>query len=176
VSLFRDQVAIIRDLRARRTELRSPGATGLHTLVLGGGGREYAIAWGLARANSVTTIDAIPGNAGMGLFAHVVDIAPTDIARLEQHLAASRIDLAVVGPDDLIAAGLGDALRRASVAVVGPSKDAGRIEWSKAFAKELMEEAGVPTASWKAYPSADAATADLPEGPIVVKADGLALG
>ena len=176
--LLRDQAAIIREIRARRTDVRSPGATGLHTLVLGGGGREYAIAWSLARARSVTTIDAIPGNAGMGLFAHVVDIAPTDIGRLEQHVVASRIDLAVVGPDDLIAAGLADVLRRGSVAVVGPSRDAGRIEWSKAFAKELMDEAGVPTASWHAYPNADAAAAALADrdGPIVVKADGLALG
>ncbi len=176
--LLRDQVAIIREQRAKRTDVRSAGATGLHTLVLGGGGREYAIAWSLARANSVTTIDAIPGNAGMSLFARVVDIVPTDIARLEQHVAASRIDLAVVGPDDLIAAGLGDVLRRASVAVVGPSRDAGRIEWSKAFAKELMDETGVPTASWHAYPDAEAAAAALDDrdGPVVVKADGLALG
>jgi phosphoribosylamine--glycine ligase len=176
--LFRDQTRIILDQRAQRTDVRSAGAVGLHTLVLGGGGREYAIAWGLARSNSVMTIDAIPGNAGMGVFARNVDIPPTDIGRLEQHLAASRIDLAVVGPDDLIAAGLGDALRRASVAVVGPSKDASRIEWSKAFAKELMDEAGVPTASWKAYTTAEAAIAAVADrdGPVVVKADGLALG
>ncbi len=176
--LLRDQVAIIREQRARRTEVRSAGATGMHTLVLGGGGREYAIAWSLARASSVTTIDAIPGNPGMGLFARIVDIPLTDLARLEQHVAASRIDLAVVGPDDLIAAGLSDVLRRGSVAVVGPSKEAGRIEWSKAFAKELMDEAGVPTASWKSYPNAEAAAAALEgrDGSIVVKADGLALG
>ena len=173
---FRDQTRMILEQRAQRTEMRSPGATGMHTLVLGGGGREYAIAWSLARANSVMTIDAIPGNAGMSLFARVVDIVPTDVARLEQHVVASRIDLAVVGPDDLIAAGLGDVLRRTGIAVVGPSKEAGRIEWSKGFAKELMAEAGVPTAVGRAYPNAEVADEALPDGPVVVKADGLALG
>ncbi|MEX2228492.1 MAG: phosphoribosylamine--glycine ligase, partial [Dehalococcoidia bacterium] len=90
----------------------------------------------------------------------------------------SHIDLAIVGPDELIAQGMGDALRRCGIAVVAPSREASRIEWSKAFAKELMEEAGVPTASWHAYPDAQSARAALDgrAGPIVVKADGLAAG
>ncbi|MBI2773188.1 MAG: phosphoribosylamine--glycine ligase [Chloroflexi bacterium] len=162
--------------RRQRSPGRAPGAPGLHTLVLGGGGREYAIAWALARSNSVATIDVIPGNAGMAIFARTLDMDPTDIGRLDQHIAASRIDLAIVGPDELVARGLGDALRRTAIAVVGPSKEAGRIEWSKTFAKELMAEAGVPTATWRAFPDAASAAAALGDGPVVVKADGLAGG
>ncbi|MDE3102470.1 MAG: phosphoribosylamine--glycine ligase [Chloroflexota bacterium] len=167
----------IRKQRAERSASR-PGARGIHALVLGSGGREYAIAWSLARADSVGTIDVMPGNAGMSVFARLVDIPPTDLARVEQHLAAAGIDLGIVGPDDLIAAGLGDVLRRSGVAVVGPSREAGKIEWSKSFAKELMDEAGVPTASWKSYPDAAAAAEALArrDGPVVVKADGLAAG
>ena len=146
--------------------------------MLGGGGREYAIAWALARAKSVATIDVAPGNDGMSLFARLVDVPPTDVARLEQHIAAARIDLAIVGPDELVAAGIGDALRRTGIAAVGPSREAGKIEWSKSFAKEVMDEAGVPTASWTSYPDAVAAAKALEgrDGPVVVKADGLAAG
>ncbi len=174
----RDRVLdTIRKHRAERTEIRS-AAPGIHALVLGGGGREYAIAWALARAQSVGTIDVVPGNAGMSVFARLVDIVPTDVARLEQHLAAARIDLGIVGPDELVAAGLGDVLRRSGIAAVGPSREAGRIEWSKSFAKELMDEAGVPTARWASYPDAASATKALEsrDGPVVVKADGLAAG
>lgn len=169
---------IIRKQRLDRSPGRAPGAPGINALVLGGGGREYAIAWRLARCDSVSTIDVMPGNAGMSFFSRLVDIPPTDAHRVQQHIAASHIDLAIVGPDELVAAGVGDALRRSSIAVVGPSKDAGRIEWSKAFAKELMDEAGVPTASWRSYGDAKAAAAALEfgEGPVVVKADGLAAG
>ncbi|HET8569225.1 MAG TPA: phosphoribosylamine--glycine ligase [Candidatus Limnocylindria bacterium] len=166
----------VQRLRAERPMGRSQGAPGLNAMVLGSGGREYAIAWALARADSVATIDAIPGNGGTHLFARTIDLDPHDIAALERHVAAAHIDLAVVGPDELIAAGLGDALRRSAIAVVGAGRDAAKIEWSKAFAKELMREAGVPTAEWTAYPDADAARDALPDGGVVVKADGLAAG
>ena len=131
---------IIREQRAQRSPGRSPGAPGLNCLVLGGGGREYAIAWRLARDQSVATIDVTPGNAGMPLFTRILDFPPDDLGRLEQHIVASHIDLAIVGPDDLVADGVADALRRGSIAVVGPSRDAAKIEWSKTFAKELMRE------------------------------------
>lgn len=169
---------IIRKQRLERSPGRAPGAPGINALVLGGGGREYAIAWRLARCDSVSTIDVMPGNAGMSFFSRLVEIPPTDAHRVQQHIAASHIDLAIVGPDELVAAGVGDALRRSSIAVVGPSKEAGRIEWSKAFAKELMDEAGVPTASWQRYEDGPAAAAALEgrDGPVVVKADGLAAG
>ena len=169
---------IIREQRANRSPGRSSGAPGLNCLVLGGGGREYAIAWRLARCDSVATIDVLPGNGGMSLFTRLLDFNVRDPNRLEQHVAASLIDLAIVGPDDLVAEGVGDRLRRASIATVGPSREAAKIEWSKTYAKELMREAGVPTARWESFRDADAARAALVswDAPLVVKADGLAAG
>jgi phosphoribosylamine--glycine ligase len=164
--------------RRQRSPRRSAGAPGLNCLVLGGGGREYAIAWRLANCNSVTTIDVVPGNAGLSLFTRVLDQRPDNVSWLDEHVLASFIDLAVVGTDELVAAGIGDALRRSGIAVVGPSRDASKIEWSKSFAKELMAEAGVPTARSESFADAAAAKDALPrwDAPVVVKADGLASG
>src|SRR6267378_1773270 len=166
--------------RKQRSPGRSQGAPGLNCIVLGGGGREYAIAWRLARCDSVATIDVVPGNAGVALFSRVLDFQPRDFGRLQQHLAASAIDLAIVGPDELIADGIGDHLRRASVAVVAPSKEAAKIEWSKTFAKELMTEAHVPTPRWETFTTSQSARnaldRNLWRAPLVVKADGLAAG
>src|SRR5438477_3420854 len=168
----------ILEQRANRSAQRPRGGPGLNCLVLGGGGREYAIAWRLARSDSASMIDVVPGNPGLSLFTRTLEFSPRDGARLQQHLAAAQIDLAIVGPDDLVADGVADALRRGSIAVVGPSRDAAKIEWSKTFAKELMRETGVPTALWEAFASAaDARVAlDRWHAPLVVKADGLAAG
>src|SRR6266851_10442682 len=165
-------------LRAQRPMGRSPGAPGLNCLVLGGGGREYAIAWRLANCTSVTTIDVVPGNAGLSLFTRVLDQSPTNVSWLDEHVLASFIDLAIVGTDELVAAGIGDALRRSGIAVVGASRDASKVEWSKSFAKELMAEAGVSTARSESFADAAAAKEALShwEAPVVVKADGLAFG
>jgi len=164
--------------RRQRSPRRSAGARGLNCLVLGGGGREYAIAGRLANCNSVTTIDVVPGNAGLSLFTRVLDQRPDNVVWLDEHVLASFIDLAVVGTDELIAAGIGDVLRRSGIAVVGASRDASKIEWSKPFAKELMIEAGVPTARSESFADAAAAKDALVrwDAPVVVKADGLALG
>jgi phosphoribosylamine---glycine ligase len=164
--------------RRQRSPRRSAGAPGLNCLVLGGGGREYAIAWRLANCNSVTTIDVVPGNAGLSLFTRVIDQAPDNVSWLDEHVLASFIDLAIVGTDELIAAGMADALRRSGIAVVGPSKDASRVEWSKSFGKELMAEAGVATARSESFADAAAAKEALSrwDAPVVIKADGLALG
>jgi phosphoribosylamine--glycine ligase len=164
--------------RKERSPRRSAGAPGLNCLVLGGGGREYAIAWRLANCNSVTTIDVIPGNAGLALFTRVIDRPPDNVNWLDEHVLASFIDLAIVGTDELVAAGIGDALRRSGISVVGPSKDASKVEWSKSFAKEVMAEAGVATARSESFADAAAAKEGLSrwEAPVVVKADGLALG
>ena len=164
--------------RKQRSPRRSAGAPGLNCLVLGGGGREYAIAWRLANCNSVTTIDAVPGNAGLSLFTRVIDQSPDNVSWLDEHVLASFIDLAIVGTDELVAAGIGDALRRSGISVVGPSKDASKIEWSKSFAKELMAEAGIPTSKSESFADASAAKEALAHwrAPVVVKADGLALG
>ena len=168
----------IAEFKAQRPIGRAFGAPGLNCLVLGGGGREYAIAWALARASSVANIDAAPGNGGMSLFTRTIDVALSDPSALQRYIAASHIDLCVVGPDELVAQGMGDVLRRTGIAVVAPSRDASRIEWSKTYAKELMAEAGVPTAPWTSYRDADGARAALAarDGPVVVKADGLAAG
>jgi len=169
---------IIKEQRAQRSPGRSPGAPGLNCLVLGGGGREYAIAWRLARDQSVATIDVTPGNAGMPLFTRILDFPPDDLARLEQHIVASHIDLAIVGPDDLVAKGIGQALGRGGIASVGPSREAAKVEWSKSYAKELMAEAGVPTARSETFADAPAQREGLERWgvPVVLKADGLAAG
>jgi len=162
--------------RAGRSPARSHSGVGLNALVLGGGGREYAIAWRLARCDSVTTIDVIPGNPAMSLFSRTLDIPIDRSGRLEQHIAASFIDLVIVGPDELIASGVGDVLRRTGVTVVCPSREAAKLEWSKSFAKEILNAAGVPTAAFRTFPDAATARAGLLDGPVVVKADGLAAG
>ncbi|HYK98535.1 MAG TPA: phosphoribosylamine--glycine ligase [Candidatus Acidoferrales bacterium] len=169
---------IIREQRASITMGRSASAIGTNCLVLGGGGREYAIAWRLARSDSVASIDVVPGNPGVALFARVFDFSTKDALRLQQHMAAAYTDLAIVGPDELVAEGIGDVLRRGGVAVVAPSREASKIEWSKTFAKELMRETGVPCARWESFANADAARAALDRwaAPFVVKADGLAAG
>lgn len=167
---------IIAEQRAQRSPGRAYAGPGLNALVLGGGGREYAIAWRLARCDSVATIDAIPGTPAMSLFARTIDLPLDRPDRIEQHIAASHIDLVIVGPDEPIAAGIGDALRRTGVTVVCPSRAAAKLEWSKSFAKQAMAEAGVPTASFRVYPDAATARLGLRDGPIVVKADGLAGG
>jgi phosphoribosylamine---glycine ligase len=170
----------IKEHRAQLSPGRVPGAPGLNCLVLGGGGREYAIAWRLARSDSVASIDVVPGNAGVALFTRVLDFAARDVARLQQHVAASAIDLAIVGPDELIADGVGDHLRRASVSVVAPSKEAAKIEWSKTFGHELMREVGIPSPRWETFTTSQAARNALDRNlwaaPLVVKADGLAAG
>ena len=143
--------------RKQRSPGRSAGAPGLNCLVLGGGGREYAICWRLANCSSVSTIDVIPGNAGLGLFTRVIDRQADDAHWLQRHVLASHIDLAIVGTDELIAAGIGDVLRRSGIAVVGASREASKIEWSKSFAKELMAETGVPTPRSESFADAVAA-------------------
>jgi phosphoribosylamine--glycine ligase len=97
---------------------------------------------------------------------------------MQQHLAAAHIDLAIVGPDELVAEGMGDVLRRGGISVVAPTREASKIEWSKSFAKELMDETGVRTARWESFPGPDEARTALDRwpAPFVVKADGLAAG
>ncbi len=169
---------IMREQRASRSPGRAGGMPGTNCLVLGGGGREYAIAWRLARSDSVASIDSVPGNAGMALFTRTLDFPVRDASRMQQHLAAAHIDLAIVGPDELVAEGLGDVLRRGGITVVAPSREASKIEWSKTYAKQLMTEAGVATARWESFASAEDARAALErwKTPLVVKADGLAAG
>ncbi|WP_448585035.1 phosphoribosylamine--glycine ligase [Thermaurantiacus sp.] len=151
----------------------------LRILLLGSGGREHALAWKLAQSPRLEALFASPGNPGIarhGLVDPTLDIL--DPEAVVAHAHARRVDLVVVGPEAPLAAGVADALRAAGIAVVGPSQAAARLESSKAFAKALCDEAGIPTARWARFDDLGAARAHvlgLPL-PVVVKADGLAAG
>ncbi|MBW3663306.1 MAG: phosphoribosylamine--glycine ligase [Actinobacteria bacterium] len=150
----------------------------MRVLVVGGGGREHALAWRLATSASVTSVETAPGNAGTDQLGptHPIDTtSPHEVAGLAERRGA---DLVVIGPEAPLVAGVADELRRRAIPVFGPSADAARIEGSKAYAKDVMAAAGVPTGSYGAFTDAAAAKETL-EGyapPYVVKADGLAAG
>ncbi|HSH31219.1 MAG TPA: phosphoribosylamine--glycine ligase [Candidatus Saccharimonadales bacterium] len=147
-------------------------------LIIGSGGREHALAWKLAQSPRLGQLFAAPGNGGTEELAENVPIAITDTAELVKFAQANGIDLTIVGPDNTLAAGVVDAFKQADLRIFGPTQAAARIESSKAFAKELMGEAGVPTASARSFTSYDEATQYVANQttPIVVKASGLALG
>jgi phosphoribosylamine--glycine ligase len=135
-------------------------------LVVGSGGREHALVWSLSRSSSLDELHAAPGNPGIAALAHCHPVRADDHAALVSLARELRIDLVVVGPEAPLVAGLADELRHRGVAVFGPSAAAARIEGSKAFAKEVMDAAGVPSAH----------TLPIAQAPCVVKADGLAAG
>ena len=149
-------------------------------LVLGGGGREHALAWTLSREPGVKAVVCAPGNPGM---AAVGRLASVDVGRPEAVLAlaeAEGVDLTVVGSEMPLSHGVADVFAAAGRAVAGPSKAAAELEWSKAFAKAFMMRHGVPTAAFRVLDSVDEALAVVRSGelgfPLVVKADGLAAG
>ncbi|HTX03724.1 MAG TPA: phosphoribosylamine--glycine ligase [Candidatus Acidoferrales bacterium] len=152
---------------------------GLRVLVVGGGGREDALSWALSRSPSVETVFASPGNAGTSTRGENWDIVATDGKALANRARNERIDLAVLGPESAIAAGVGDRLREAGIAVFGPSRSAGRLESSKIFAKRFLERHKIPTARARVAHSLPQALTVIDEWPdleIVIKADGLAAG
>jgi phosphoribosylamine--glycine ligase len=150
----------------------------VRALLLGSGGRESALAWGLARSRAIDELVAAPGNPGIAEIAETISV---DIEEADAVLAAAArvgADLVVVGPEAPLVAGVGDALRAAGRRVFGPDRAAAMIEGSKAHAKQLMDSAGIPTAGWAAFRTLDAAVAYMDElgPPYVIKADGLAAG
>ncbi|HLV59251.1 MAG TPA: phosphoribosylamine--glycine ligase [Natronosporangium sp.] len=151
----------------------------MRVLLVGGGGREHALALGLAADPAVTGLVATPGNPGIGEVAElrpgVTITDPEQVAGLAREV---RADLVVVGPEAPLVAGVADAVRAAGIACFGPSREAARLEGSKAYAKEVMAAAGVPTAACRVCEEPDAVAAALDEfgPPYVVKADGLAAG
>jgi phosphoribosylamine---glycine ligase len=147
-------------------------------LIVGGGGREHALAWKLKRDDPILELLAAPGNPGIAELARCVPISATAVARVVDLALAERVDLVVVGPEAPLAAGLGDALRVRGIPVFGPSASAARIETSKRFAKEVMVDAGVPTARASHHSSVDSARRAVAElgAPVVIKATGLAAG
>jgi phosphoribosylamine--glycine ligase len=154
---------------------------GRRILVVGSGGREHALATRLATDDGVATIVMAPGNPGMARLGNCADVSTEDIDGLVALARAERIDLVVVGPEGPLVAGLVDALADAGIPAFGPRAAPARLEGSKAFAKSVMDAAGVPTAGWIATSSRDEALAALdrfavPGLPWVIKADGLAAG
>ena len=150
----------------------------MRVLVVGSGGREHALVWAIAASPLTTKLYAAPGNPGTGTLAENVPVGAEDIAGLVRFAREHAIDLVVPGPEGPLVAGLTDALAEAGIACCGPSQAAARLEGSKAFTKELCDEAGIPTALWERFDDVTAAIAFIRRrgAPIVVKADGLAAG
>ena len=150
----------------------------MKVLVVGGGGREHAICWKLAQSPAVTELFCAPGNAGIAEIAECLPVSATDVDGMTALAKEKKIDFVMVAPDDPLALGMVDALEAAGIRAFGPHKDAAIIEASKAFSKELMKKYGIPTAKYETFTDYDAAAAYIRAqgAPIVVKADGLALG
>jgi len=150
----------------------------MRVLLVGSGGREHALAWAIARSPRLTELHAAPGNPGIGGLARLHDVPVSDLEGLTELALELRTDLVVVGPEAPLVAGLVDRLSDAGVRAFGPSAAAARLEGSKAFAKTVMETAGVPTARFALCDTVSAAHAAIAEadGDVVVKADGLAAG
>ena len=147
-------------------------------LVIGSGGREHALAWKLAQSPRVTEVFCAPGNAGTSQIATNVPIPISDHDGLVQFARAEGIGLTVVGPDDALAAGIVDHFNQAVLNIFGPTQSAARLESSKVFAKEFMQRHGIPTAASGHFSDSAAAHRFCQESryPLVIKADGLALG
>ena len=151
----------------------------MKVLVVGGGGREHAIVRKLKESRGVTKLYCAPGNGGIAMDAECVNIAATDIDAMVRFAEKEQIDYVVVAPDDPLAMGMVDALSAAGIPAFGPNKAAARIEASKAFSKDLMKRYHIPTAAYEVFDDADKAKAYVKEKnryPVVIKADGLALG
>jgi phosphoribosylamine---glycine ligase len=154
------------------------GACSLNILLIGSGGREHALAWKLAQSPSCDKLYAAPGNPGIAEVAELVEVNVDDHGAVIAFCREYAIDLVVCGPEAPLVAGLGDALRSASIAIFGPSKDAAQLEGSKGFTKDLCSVANIPTAAYERYSSKADALAGLSDfaAPYVIKADGLAAG
>ncbi len=150
----------------------------MNVLVIGGGGREHALAWKIAQSPRVAKVFVAPGNAGTAVEPALVNVAVTTIADLVALAQAEQIALTIVGPEAPLAAGIVDAFRVAGLRVFGPTQAAARLESSKDYAKAFMARHGIPTAAYRSFTAAEEAHAYVAErgAPIVVKADGLAAG
>ncbi|MGH7777091.1 MAG: phosphoribosylamine--glycine ligase [Candidatus Dormibacterales bacterium] len=150
----------------------------MKVLVVGSGAREHALAWKCMQSPLAERVYCAPGNGGSGGMARNVAVQADDVTGLVRFSRREKVSLVVLGPESAVAAAAGDALRDAGIPVFGPDREAGRIETSKAFAKELMREAGIPTPDFGVFtdPGPARAWARAREGRVAVKADGLALG
>ena len=150
----------------------------MKVLVIGGGGREHAICWKLSKSPKVDELYCAPGNAGIAEVAKCVDIGVMDFEKMADFAKKEAFDLVVVGPDDPLSGGIVDVLEEKGLRVFGPRKNAAILEGSKAFSKDLMKKYGIPTAAYETFDTPEAALKYLETAPvpIVLKADGLALG
>ncbi|NNU81018.1 phosphoribosylamine--glycine ligase [Halovulum dunhuangense] len=150
----------------------------MNILLLGGGGREHALAWAIAQNPKCERLFAAPGNAGIAEVATCVALDVEDGAAVAAFAQENDIGFVVIGPEAPLAAGVADTLRAAGILTFGPSQAAARLEASKAFTKEICDACGAPTAAWARFSDADKAEAYIREkgAPIVIKADGLAAG
>ncbi len=150
----------------------------MKVLVVGSGGREHAICWKLKQSPKVTGLFCAPGNGGIAQIARCVDVKATDVDGMVKWAKENAMDFVVVAPDDPLALGMVDALEEAGIPAFGPRANAAVIEASKAFSKELMKKYRIPTARYETFTQLDKALAyiEAQGAPIVVKADGLALG
>ena len=169
--------AISNTLQAIRLPLQSNEFV-MKILVVGSGGREHALAWKLARSPDAERIFCAPGNAGTAEIAENVSISTSDLETLVRFAKENRIDLTVIGPDDPLAAGIVDLFAAEKLRAFGPTKSAARIEASKIFAKELMRSQKIPTAEARTFSDSSEALhyCERLKFPVVIKADGLALG
>ena len=150
----------------------------MKVLVIGGGAREHALAWKLARSPKLQRVFVAPGNGGTALDPALVNLPVTDLASLADFAGAEKIALTVVGPEVPLAAGVVDLFRSRGLRIFGPTRAAAQLESSKAFAKDFMQRHGIPTARYASFDDSRAAHAHVDQhgAPIVVKADGLAAG
>ena len=150
----------------------------MKVLVIGGGGREHAMAWKLSQSPRVSRVYVAPGNGGTALSGRLENIAITDVKALREWAQAEKIALTVVGPEAPLAAGVVDEFRAHGLKIFGPTKAAAQLESSKAFSKAFMQRHQIPTAAYETFsdPAAAHAYIDRMGAPIVVKADGLAAG
>ena len=157
---------------------RADARTSMRILVVGSGGREHALAWKLKQSPAVEQIFCASGNAGTALLGENVAIPTGDLAGLARFAKQNRVGLTVVGPDDPLAAGITDLFQSQGMRIFGPTKSAARLESSKIFSKQLMRTANIPTAAAEVFTSSEAALShcDTVDYPVVIKADGLALG
>ena len=150
----------------------------MKVLIVGSGGREHALAWKIAQSPKVDKIYCAPGNAGIGQIAECVPIGAMEFDKLAAFAKENAIDLTVIGMDDPLVGGVVDVFEAEGLRVFGPRKNAAILEGSKAFSKDLMKKYNIPTAAYETFDNADDARAYLETSdyPIVLKADGLALG
>ena len=150
----------------------------MKVLIVGSGGREHAIAWSVAKSPKVDKIYCAPGNAGIAEYAECVDIGAMEFEKLAAFAREKEIDLTIVGMDDPLVGGIVDVFEAEGLRVFGPRKNAAILEGSKAFSKDLMKKYGIPTAAYENFDNAEDALNYLKTAsfPIVLKADGLALG